>query len=312
VLNASLSIRQSGTTTWTQLWSLVGNEPAADPFIYRDRVVDISGWSGMNVEFGFRVVGTNGASFALDDIAVGDFVPTGTAPNDICASATPLSGVFSVQGLTCYAANDLNPYVPPPGESCVGDQLNGPDVFFEITAAWGDTLHASVVSDWGPAVYLVDDCLTPVCVTGGFPEDGSTAGEIHHRFAPGGTYYLVIDGLQGSCGPYELTGEIVPSPTDVGDGAVPALRLLARPNPAGGPVTFLGTFPPVRNSSTSVEIYNVEGRRLRYVTGRADSGEFSFTWDHRDEGGTPVASGLYFARMRVGSESVVQKFVILR
>jgi len=62
----------------------------------------------------------------------------------------------------------------------------------------------------------------------------------------------------------------------------------------------------------SVEVYNVEGKRLRYVEGRADAGEFSFTWDHRDQGGTPVASGLYFARLRVGAESVVQKFVILR
>jgi len=48
------------------------------------------------------------------------------------------------------------------------------------------------------------------------------------------------------------------------------------------------------------------------MTGRADSGEFSFTWDHRDESGTPVASGLYFARLRIGNESVVEKVVILR
>jgi hypothetical protein len=244
----------------------------------------------MNVEFGFRVSGTNGASVAVDDVIVGDFVPTSVEANDICATAVPLSGTFNFEGVTCYAANDLDPYVAPPGQSCVGDELDGPDVFFEIVAAWGDTLHANVASDWGAGLYLVDDCLTPVCVTGGYSQDARTNPDVHHRFAPGGTYYLVVDGLQGSCGPYELTGELVPSPTDVGDGAVPALRLLARPNPAGGPITFVGTFPPARNGRASVEIYNVEGKRLRYVAGGADGGEFSFTWDHRDESGTPVAS----------------------
>jgi hypothetical protein len=186
-------------------------------------------------------------------------------------------------------------------------------VFYAITAAWGDTLKATVTSEWGAGIYLIDDCQTPVCIVGGYAEDGPTDAAIYHRFAPGGTYYLVVDGIQGSCGPFNLTGEIIPSPTAVGDdGAAPALRLIARPNPAGGPVTFIGTFPPTRATGTSVEIYNVEGKRLRYVTGRADSGEFAFTWDHRDESGTPVASGIYFARLRVGNESAVEKFVILR
>jgi hypothetical protein len=311
-VNATLNIRESGTMTWTQVWSLGADEPDSDAFIYRDRIVDLSGWSGMNVEFGFRVAGTNGASFAIDDVAVGDFTPTATPVNDVCGSATSLGSTFDVSGVTCYAANDLDPWTGP-SSSCVGDQLDGPDVFYEITAAWGDTLKASVTSDWGAGIYLVDNCQTPVCIAGGYAEDGRTKAAIYHRFAPGGTYFLVVDGVTGSCGPYQLVGEIVPSPTGVGDdGSVPALRLLARPNPAGGPITFVGTFPPTRNSGTSVEIYNVEGKRVRRVTGRADSGEFSFTWDHRDDGGTPVASGLYFARLRVGSDSVVEKFVILR
>jgi hypothetical protein len=310
-VNASLSVRQAGMGTWTQLWSLQGDEPSADPFIYRERVADLSAWVGMNVEFGFRVAGTNGASFGLDDVAVGDFTPTATALNDVCASASPLPTVFNVPGVTCYAANDLDPYTATPG-SCVNDQLGGADVFFEISAAWGDTLHASIAADWNAGLYLVDDCLTPVCVAGEFSEDGRAQDVLTHRFAPGGTYYLVVDGAEGSCGSFTLTGEIVPSPTGVQPGRTPGLWLAAHPNPADGPVRLFGTFGPSPGAKSVLEIFDVTGRRLQHYEGRAESGELSFVWDHRDQSGRRVASGLYFARLRVGAESVVQKFVTVR
>jgi hypothetical protein len=76
VLDGSLNIREAGTTGWTLLWSIAGNESPADPFIHRERFVDLSAWAGMKVQFGFRVVGKNGASFGLDDVAVGDFAPS--------------------------------------------------------------------------------------------------------------------------------------------------------------------------------------------------------------------------------------------
>lgn len=158
----------------------------------------------------------------------------------------------------------------------------------------------------------MDDCLTPVCITGALPEDGSKRTAITHRFAPGGTYYLVVDGEQGNCGPFTLAGELVQSPTGVGAGGTPALTLAAHPNPADGPVRLFGTFTSSPGAKTVLEIFDVAGRRLQRYEGRADSGELSFVWDHRDQGGRRVASGLYFARLRVGDESVVQKFVIIR
>jgi hypothetical protein len=75
VLDASVNIREAGTTAWTRLWSITANESPADPFVYRRRVVDLSAWIGKRVHFGFRVAGTKGASFGLDDIVVGDFAP---------------------------------------------------------------------------------------------------------------------------------------------------------------------------------------------------------------------------------------------
>jgi dipeptidyl aminopeptidase/acylaminoacyl peptidase len=91
VLDASVSIREAGTTEWTRLWSITGNESPTDAFVYRQRFVDVSRWTGKRVEFGFRVVGAKGASFGLDDVAIGDFAPAGEflLPGDTaCAAAS--------------------------------------------------------------------------------------------------------------------------------------------------------------------------------------------------------------------------------
>jgi hypothetical protein len=219
-VNASLNIREVGTTPWTQLWSLASDEPPADPFVYRERITDLSAWTGMNVEFGVRVVGDDGADFALDDVAVGDFDPTVVAPNDICTDAAVLGNTFNIQDVTCYAANDLDPFTPPPG-SCVGNELSGPDVFYKIVAAFGDSLVASATSQWNAGIYVVDDCASPLCLVGAYAEDGRPAASINYMLPGAGTYYLVVDGEAGSCGPYELDGEVIHTVTGVPEAAVP-------------------------------------------------------------------------------------------
>jgi hypothetical protein len=216
-----------------------------------------------------------------------------------------------MQDVTCYAANDLTP--PPPPGSCVGTTLDGADVFYEFAVAFGDSLHASVTADWNPGIYVVDDCGTPVCVLGGYAEDGRTGPTIDHRFINPGTYYLVVDGEEGRCGPYELDGEIISTVTGVdGDGAVPRLSLTVRPNPTSGPIALFGAYPPSPGVAPIIEIYNVAGKRLLRVAGPAGGTEFSYVWNNRDRKGVPVASGLYFARLQVGQDVVVRKFVILR
>jgi hypothetical protein len=90
VLDGSLNIRKAGTTDWTLLWSIARNESAADPFIYRQRFVDLSAWAGMKVQFGFRVTGKNGASFGLDDVAVGEFTPSDESLLPTAAKCAPV------------------------------------------------------------------------------------------------------------------------------------------------------------------------------------------------------------------------------
>lgn len=311
-VDASLNIRAAGTSQWTQLWSLASNEPPADPFIYRERSVNISAWRGVNVQFGFHVAGTNGAEFAIDDVMTGDFDPTGTPPNDVCANAIRLGSVFSIQGVTCYATNNLNPYTSSPS-SCVDDDLDGPDVFYEIGGGPGDSLHATVTAEWGTHLYLVNECDNPTCLAGTSREHGDTTWALDYRLPHQGPFYLVVDGIGGSCGPFQLDGQIIHVATGViGKGTVPPLRLVVRPNPTAGPVGFFGSLPASETGTAVIEIYDVAGKRVMRAEGLPRQLEFSFVWDGRNESGGSVAAGVYFARLRFGRQVAVQKFVIMR
>ena len=47
-----------------------------------------------------------------------------------------------------------------------------------------------------------------------------------------------------------------------------------------------------------VALYAVNGRRLRtLVRGVREAGEYSLTWDGRDDDGAPAPAGVYYLRM---------------
>ncbi len=60
-------------------------------------------------------------------------------------------------------------------------------------------------------------------------------------------------------------------------------------------------------------IFDVSGRRVRtLVREKQLPGGYSVVWDGRNDGGSPVASGIYFYRLAAGRNSGVKKMVILR
>jgi hypothetical protein len=64
----------------------------------------------------------------------------------------------------------------------------------------------------------------------------------------------------------------------------------------------------------SLAIYDVRGRLVRSLV-EAESlpaGEHLRSWDGRDEGGAPLASGIYFARLRSGGHALTRKITLLR
>ena len=92
----------------------------------------------------------------------------------------------------------------------------------------------------------------------------------------------------------------------------PAARLAANyPNPFN-PTTMV-RFGVPRPGHVRLAVYDVAGRRVAVLVDRMmGAGEFTASWDGRDEGGRSVASGVYFARMTMEGFSATRKMVLLR
>jgi hypothetical protein len=316
--NASCLIRPQGSGTWTTLWSLLAEGPGQE-FQYRQRVVDVSTWLGDSVQFAFRVAGTNGADFAVDDVVTGDFSPFPVAPtNDICATAQALpSGNFELAGSTCSANNSLNPYHAN-SFSCTSDQLSSGDVFYSFNAVSGDTIDVNLAGDWQAALYLMTACDTAVtsCVAASQVlelSDTSSVATLQHIFSSSGTYYLGVDGVGGECGDFHLTGRLHGPTTAVDDGLgtaiVPGLRV--SPNPTTGSVSFSGTILSASVSKGTLAIFDAAGRRVWHGELRASGGKFFGAWDGRSETGQRAPSGTYLVRADFGGGVVLSSRMVL-
>jgi len=84
------------------------------------------------------------------------------------------------------------------------------------------------------------------------------------------------------------------------------------PNPFN-PATTLN-FVLNRGKLTQLNIYNLRGELVRsLVNERLPMGSYSLTWDGRDAEGQSVASGAYFARLRIGKEVMqVRKLSLIK
>jgi len=101
--------------------------------------------------------------------------------------------------------------------------------------------------------------------------------------------------------------------TGVAGGAAPPRLALAspEPNPAYGPTTLRCSLP--RETSVRLAIYDAGGRLVRMLAdGPRGAGEFTTTWDLRDEAGRDVGAGLYFARLEAEGHTRVQRIVALK
>jgi hypothetical protein len=84
------------------------------------------------------------------------------------------------------------------------------------------------------------------------------------------------------------------------------------PNPFNPSVTIelqcSGTNDPVE-----IGIFDVSGRKVRTVfSGRLNAGARKLIWNGRSDSGARVASGVYFCRLRSGSETDLKKIILLR
>ena len=70
-------------------------------------------------------------------------------------------------------------------------------------------------------------------------------------------------------------------------------------------------------AQASLVVYDVRGRRVKTVMQQqVNAGEHFYAWNGRDERGTEVATGTYFARLEVeganSSQTVTRKVTLVR
>ncbi len=105
-------------------------------------------------------------------------------------------------------------------DECTGYSNAGPDVVYEITVQAGDVLYAVLDSDFDSAIYIINECVSPVpasaCMGGA---DEGTGETLEWTAQAAGTYYLIVDywasGTPWSGGVYDLT--VVLNPTCIED-----------------------------------------------------------------------------------------------
>ena len=119
--------------------------------------------------------------------------------------------------------------------------------------------------------------------------------------------------IHGNVGP--LSNELVLSSTvgvsDVADAPKVLTLLPNSPNPFRGSTAFRFGMP--RAGRVRLDLYSAAGRRVRSRDlGLLDAGWRTVTVDADDDGGRPLAAGVYFCRIAVGGETRSSKVVIRR
>ncbi|MCK4412301.1 MAG: hypothetical protein KAY32_02030 [Candidatus Eisenbacteria sp.] len=130
-----------------------------------------------------------------------------------------------------------------------------------------------------------------------------------------GTYHWRAHASDGSeCGPCmpPAAFTVEEGAQGIAEGAwARGLRLLgATPNPAPGATGLrlqLGTGGRVRG-----EIFDLQGRCVRALSAQLPAGVHTLTWDGRDQGGRPVAGGVYLYRIGQGAEQQQGRVLIVR
>jgi hypothetical protein len=130
-----------------------------------------------------------------------------------------------------------------------------------------------------------------------------------------GSIYGSVDYL-----PY-CTSDPLPSPPGPPPGGgdqpgdkVPVVYSLSYnyPNPFN-PTTTLRYDVPRPGTKVEIVVYNIRGQRVRTLVSEMRApGVYQTEWNGLDESGSPVASGVYFVRMKAGTFTNTKKLVLIK
>ncbi|HYW68341.1 MAG TPA: FlgD immunoglobulin-like domain containing protein, partial [bacterium] len=132
-----------------------------------------------------------------------------------------------------------------------------------------------------------------------------------HSFtmAPGGAWSFMFSGELMFRGIVEGEGTGVDEPSA---GSIRRLALGNFPDPFN-PETQV-TYELPRSGRVTLRVYDLSGRLVRELLDSVEhaAGAHTIPWDGRGDSGTPLPSGVYFARLEAGQEATVNKMVLLK
>jgi len=68
-----------------------------------------------------------------------------------------------------------------------------------------------------------------------------------------------------------------------------------------------------KDGMVSLVVYNVLGQRVRTLADAPmAAGQYSITWDGRNDAGSTLSSGVYFYRLQAGATAIVKKMLLLK
>jgi subtilisin family serine protease len=126
----------------------------------------------------------------------------------------------------------------------------------------------------------------------------------------------VPDGPQGYA--LHVSGVVSESstPTDAGTNLLAAgpektMIVQNHPNPFAAATSI--RFAVARHEELTVSVFDIAGRRIRVLAASAfDPGEYTVSWDARDDRGEKVSAGIYFARLEGNGIDETRKMVLLQ
>ncbi len=125
-------------------------------------------------------------------------------------------------------------------------------------------------------------------------------------------YLATTDGSARPAGASLLTAVKEPPST----GSLPKTIQLSQnyPNPFNSMTTIAFTIPrPLSHSRAVISVYNINGQVVRRIlSGNLEAGNYTVRWDGKDDRGVPVASGVYFYRLNIGTSAASGKLILLK
>ena len=131
-----------------------------------------------------------------------------------------------------------------------------------------------------------------------------------------GAWYNDPDGSRNDIGRYPYVAPAPPNQPIVAlskDGPSPLRFDLGKnhPNPFN-PTTIIAFTVPTAGKA-SLDVFNILGQHIRcLLDGEIEAGAHSVVWDGRDGDGRSVASGIYFYRLRAGTEVDSKKMILMK